>query len=79
MAFDDAGAPGQGQASGDGGEVPFEAVGEGVEAGQVVGADRFDPLRKPVAFEVGEHPPECADVGGEGCQFRAVREDVFSS
>ncbi|MFD9691831.1 hypothetical protein ACFWXO_39420 [Kitasatospora sp. NPDC059088] len=55
-AFDSARTPEQGQASGDGGEVPFKAVCEGMEAGQV-GADRVDPLREPFAFELGEHLP----------------------
>ncbi|MFK0016231.1 hypothetical protein [Streptomyces sp. NPDC091027] len=45
VAFDDAGAPRQCQAGDDCGEIAFEAVDEGVEAGQVVGADRLDPLR----------------------------------
>ncbi|MEU5499750.1 hypothetical protein [Streptomyces griseofuscus] len=74
VAFDDAGAPRQGQARCDGGEIAFEAVGEGVEAGQVVGADRLDPLWEPVALEFGDHPPGRADVTGERVQFRAVCE-----
>nr|WP_258311490.1 hypothetical protein [Streptomyces sp. NWU49] len=54
MTFHDAGAPRQCEAGGDGGEIAFEAVDEGVEAGQVVGADRLDPLRELVALELGE-------------------------
>jgi hypothetical protein len=46
-----AGAPRQSQAGGHGGEIPFEAVDEGVEAGQVIGADRLDPLRELVTLE----------------------------
>jgi hypothetical protein len=61
----------------DGGEVSFEAVGEGVEAGQVVGADRLDPLRESVALELGEHLPGGADVPGEGIQFGTAGEDGF--
>ncbi|MDX2825290.1 hypothetical protein PV416_30455 [Streptomyces ipomoeae] len=75
MAFDDAGAPGRREAGGDGGEIPFEAVDEGVEARQVLGADRLDPLRELVALELGEHLPERADVPGEGIQFGAAGED----
>jgi hypothetical protein len=48
-----------------------------VEAGQVVGADRLDPLRELVALELGEHLPERADVPGEGIQFGAAGEDGF--
>lgn len=77
MAFDDAGAPLQCQAGGDGGEIAFEAVDEGVEAGQVVGAGRLDPLRKLVALELGEHLAERADVLGEGIQFGAACEEGF--
>ncbi|MET9617160.1 hypothetical protein [Kitasatospora indigofera] len=44
--------PGQGQAGGDGGKVSFQAVAEGVEARQVVGADRFDPPGELVALEL---------------------------
>nr|WP_234323843.1 hypothetical protein [Streptomyces sp. NRRL F-2580] len=45
MAFDDAEAPRQREAGGNGGEIAFETVDEGVKAGQVVGADRLDPYR----------------------------------
>jgi len=63
------------QLGGDSGESPFEAVDEGVEAGQVVGADPLDPSRELVAPERGEHLPESADVLGEGIRFRAAGED----
>ncbi|MFB8273505.1 hypothetical protein ACFC96_43965 [Streptomyces sp. NPDC055955] len=69
MAFYGTGAPRQCEAGGDGGEVSFEAVGEGVEAGQVVDANRLDPLRELVVLELGEHLPERVDVPGEGSQF----------
>lgn len=77
VAFDHAGAPRQCEASGDGYEIAFEAVDIGVEAGQVVGADRLDPLRELVALELGEHFPERTDVPGEGIQFGATGEDGF--
>ncbi|MBM9624315.1 hypothetical protein ACFQ60_01065 [Streptomyces zhihengii] len=74
VVFDDAGAPRQCQADGYGGEIAVEAVGEGLEVGQVGGADRFDPLREPVALECDDHPPGRLDMTGESVQFRAVRE-----
>lgn len=75
MAFDDAGAPRQCETSGDGVEIAFEAVDEGVEAGQVVGADPLDPFWELVALELSEHLPERVDVSGEGVQFEAVGKD----
>ncbi|MEU9984944.1 hypothetical protein [Streptomyces sp. NPDC050856] len=57
MAFDDAGTPGQSQPGGDGGEVSSEAVDEDVEIGQVVRADRLDPLGELATPELGEYLP----------------------
>lgn len=75
MAFDDPGGPRQCQVSGDGGEIAFKVVDEGVEAGQVVGADCVDPMLKLVTLEVREHVPDRGNVPGEGIQFGAVDED----
>lgn len=75
VALNYAGAPGQCEAGGDGGEISFEAVDEGVEAWQVVGADGLDPLRELLALELGEHLPERADVPGKGLQFGAAGQD----
>ncbi|WP_406458688.1 hypothetical protein OG782_36865 [Streptomyces sp. NBC_00876] len=55
----------------------FEAVDEGVEAGQVVSADRLDALRELVTLELGEHLPERADVPREGIEFGAAGKDGF--
>jgi hypothetical protein len=65
------------EAGGDGYEIAFEAVDEGVEVGQVVGADRLDPLRELVALELDEHLPERGDMPREGIQFGAAGEDGF--
>ncbi|MFC9316005.1 transposase family protein [Streptomyces nigra] len=77
MTLADARAPRQCQADSDSGEISFETVDKGVEAGQVVGADRLDPLRKLLALEPGEQLPEHADVPGGGIQFGAAGEDDY--
>ncbi|MFE5556752.1 hypothetical protein [Streptomyces sp. NPDC056544] len=77
MAFDDAGAPGQGKASHDGVAVTVDACGEGVEAGEVVLPDGVEPLRQPFALALSEYLTEGADVVGEGVRFRAVDENGF--
>jgi hypothetical protein len=49
VAFDDAGVPGHGEAVEDGLLVAFDAVGEGVQVGLVVGADGGEPVVEAVA------------------------------
>ncbi|MFJ7063590.1 hypothetical protein ACIQVA_39100 [Streptomyces microflavus] len=75
MVFNDARAPGQGQAGGVGREVAFEAVDEGVHVGQVVGPDRRDPLGEPFSLQLGEYLPEGTDMPGEGVQLGAVGQN----
>jgi len=48
--------------------VLAQAVGEGVQGGQRVGADGGDPLVEVLALELGHHRGEAAHVGGGGCQ-----------
>lgn len=74
--FDDAGVPGQGEA-GDGG-LAVDAGGEGVEAGQILLADRIGPLGEPVALAFGADLCEGPDVPGEGFQFGAAGQDGLS-
>ncbi|MFD7833960.1 hypothetical protein [Streptomyces sp. NPDC059761] len=75
MAFDDPGAPGQGEAGDDCIAVTVDACGERVEAGEVVSPDGIEPLRQPFALALSEHLAEGADVAGEGVQFRAVDQE----
>ena len=55
VTFDDAGAPGQGEAGDDGIAVTVNAGGKSVEAGEVVLPDGAEPLRQPAAPALGEH------------------------
>ncbi|MEU4583293.1 hypothetical protein AB0F92_14555 [Kitasatospora aureofaciens] len=73
MTFDDAGAPGEGEAGSDGVPVAVDARGEG--AGKVVLADRIAPLRETLALALGEHDGERADVPGQGVELGAVGQD----
>lgn len=59
----------------DGGPVEFEAVGEGVQVGQVGGPDCGDPLGEPgvVARSRGEEVGELSDEVGQFGQLRAGR------
>lgn len=72
VSFDDPGTPRQGEAGDDGVAVTVDACGEGVEAGEVVGPDGVEPLRKQFAPAFGEHLSEGADVTGKGVKFGAV-------
>ncbi|MEU6974122.1 hypothetical protein AB0A71_41695 [Kitasatospora aureofaciens] len=60
MTFDDSRAPGQGQAGDEGSEIAFEAVGEGVQAGQVIGGS----WARTRSREQSQSAPQPA--GGEG-------------
>ena len=66
MAFDCAGVPGQGQSVADGVEVELEAVGEGVQGGQVAGVGGGDPVVQEVAVAAGEDLGGRADGGLAG-------------
>lgn len=79
MPFHDARVPGQREPCDDGGPVAIDAGGEGVETGQVVLADRIEPLGQPLALSLGEDLGEGADMSGEGFQFRAVDQDGLES
>lgn len=74
MAFDDAGVPGGRKPGGDRIHVSLEAAGEGVKAGEIVGANSRDPLGDLLAVALGEHAGEGTDVPGEGFQLGAVDE-----
>ena len=54
--------------------VTFEAVGEGVQVGQVVGADGGDPGVEAVAVQAGDHLGERLDVAAQGVQVGAGRQ-----
>ncbi|GAA1265703.1 hypothetical protein GCM10009646_61710 [Streptomyces aureus] len=58
VAFNDAGAPGHGEAGDDCIAVTVDACGERVEAGEVVPPDGVEPLRQPFALALGEHLAE---------------------
>jgi hypothetical protein len=67
VAFDLAGAVGQGEAVGDGLVVGSDAGGEGVQVGLVVGLDRGEPVfQLLLAGAVGHHLGEAGHVGGQG-------------
>lgn len=57
-AFDDPGAPGQGEAGDDCIAVTVDACGEGMEAGEVISPDGIEPLRQPFALALVEYLPE---------------------
>jgi hypothetical protein len=66
VAFDGAGAVGQGEPGGDGGEVLADPGGEGVQFGLVVGFDAVEPVGELLlcgAF--GHHLGEAGQVLGE--------------
>jgi hypothetical protein len=67
-ALDRAGAPGHGQAAGDGVEVLLQAHGERCDARQACAAGAGDPLRQVLPGEFGEHGGERADLVRSGCQ-----------
>ena len=52
--------------------VAFEAVGEGVQVGLVVGLDGGDPVIEAIAVQAGEDLGEFGDVPGERVQMRAA-------
>jgi hypothetical protein len=82
VALDGARAPGQGEASGDGGPVLAQAGGEAAEFRDVAGFSLVGPAGELVALAVGEHVGELADerarggelgaAGGDGVQGGAV-------
>ncbi len=72
IAFDDAGVPVHGEAVEDGLLVAFDAVGEGVQVGLVVGVDGGEPVVEAVAVQAGEDLGELGDVAGARVRVRAV-------
>ncbi|MFC9616425.1 hypothetical protein [Streptomyces sp. NPDC056938] len=75
VPFHDARVPGQREPGDDRGPVAIDAVGEGVETGQVVLADCVEPLGQPLALSLGEDMGEGVDMSGEGFWFGAVGQD----
>ncbi len=75
MPFHDARVPGQREPGDDRGPVAIDADGEGMETGQVVLADRVEPLGQPLPLSLGEDLGEGADMSSEGFQFGAVGQD----
>ena len=53
VAFNDAGAPGQGETGDDCIAVTVDACGDRVEAGEVVSSDGIEPLWQPFALALG--------------------------
>ncbi|MFF7967080.1 hypothetical protein ACFZC3_17180 [Streptomyces sp. NPDC007903] len=49
------------------------------EAGEVVAPDGVEPLRKPFALALGEHPGEGSDVRSEGVELGAVDQDCLET
>jgi hypothetical protein len=72
IAFDDAGVLGHGEAVEDGLLVAFDAVGEGVQVGLVVGVDGGEPVVEAVAVRAGEDLGELGDVADARVQVRAA-------
>jgi hypothetical protein len=56
----------------DGQLVAFDAVGEGVQVGLVVGVDGDEPVVPAVAAQTGEDLGELGDVAGGRVQVRAA-------
>jgi hypothetical protein len=68
-----AGVAGQGEASGDGGEVLADVGGEGVQFGLVVGFDVVEPAGEVFAAGAsGHHLGEAGDMPGEAVGLGAV-------
>ncbi|QEV64166.1 hypothetical protein CP982_40300 [Streptomyces spectabilis] len=79
MAFDDTRVPRLGEAGDDRIEVAFEVLGEPAEAEQVGGGSgRFDPLRQPLAVQLGDHAGEGAHVPGERSQVGQLAKTTLS-
>jgi hypothetical protein len=70
-----AGAPGHGQAVGDGVEVVLQSLGERRDARRAGVAGGGDPLRDVLAGEVGDHGGEGADLAGCRVRFGAAVQD----
>ena len=76
VAFDLAGAVGQGQAVEDGLVVAFEPGDERAQVWLVAGAGRGDPGVQLLAAPAGEDLGELGDVRGQGVQVRALGPDA---
>ena len=76
VAFDLAGAVGQGQAVEDGLVVAFEPGDEGAQVRLVAGAGLGDPRIQLLAAQAGEDLGELGDVAGQGVQVRALGPDA---
>jgi len=61
---------GHGEAVEDGLLVAFDAVGEGVQVGLVVGVDGGEPVARRFAVRAGEDLGELGDVAGARVQVR---------
>src|SRR5262249_28457625 len=72
VAFDLAGAVGQGQAVEYGGMVALEPGREGAQLRLVISLDGGDPGVQPLASAAGEDLGELGDVAGQGVQVRAA-------
>jgi hypothetical protein len=77
MSLDLARAPGRRQAGGDGVQVPFHAVDQGVQGGQVVCEDAVHPCGQVVAAQVVHHVREVADMMCGGVEVWAGGPDLF--
>lgn len=76
VAFDFAGAVGQGEAVSDGLLVGADAGGEGVQVGLVAGFDCGEPVfQVQFAGAAGHHLGEAGHMAGEGVQVRAPGQD----
>lgn len=78
MAFDRAGTPGQRKTRGDSLVITPEAVGEGVQGGQVVGVDGVRPCWRTVSAEVADYAHEGMHVAAAGKQLWAPAETASS-
>jgi hypothetical protein len=76
VAFDLAGAVGQGQAVEHGLVVAFEPGDEGAQVRLVAGAGPGDPGVQLLTVPAGEDLGELGDVRGEGVQVRALGTDA---
>jgi len=79
VAFDLAGAVGQGQSVEYGLVVAFEPGDEGAQVRLVVGAGPGDPGVQPLPAPAGEDLGELGDVAGQGVQVRALGTDAVEA
>lgn len=77
VAFDGAGAVGEGESVADRVMIGLQTPDEPVQLRQVIRLDRSHPGVEIVAAEVGEHLRKGGNVGGGGFEMPAAGVDLF--